>query len=249
MNRFIRVSLAALIGFAAPLQAFGWGTVTGPKGGTATTGPRGAGNAQGPNGATAARGPRGAGYAQGPNGAAAMRARGGGAAADGPNGGTAYRRARFWPAWLSRACLWRSGICRRRLQAMGRGTLLRCRRRGRGDWHRNRCHDATTPTVTSLVLVLVESSVQPGVLGLLCPIGDEIPKRRRSSMRTRRMRWFAVGCIRRSLSILSSLPPTCSVTLEDMLAPLPCPAVGPAWATETRRAVIGKVSQRTTNGQ
>jgi len=24
MNRFIRISLAVLIGFAAPLQAFGW---------------------------------------------------------------------------------------------------------------------------------------------------------------------------------------------------------------------------------
>src|ERR1700756_3567301 len=59
MNRFSRISLAALIGFAAPLQAFGWGTVTGPRGGTATTGPRGAGYAQGPNGAAAVRGPRG----------------------------------------------------------------------------------------------------------------------------------------------------------------------------------------------
>ena len=54
MNHIIRISLAALIGFAAPLQAFGWGTVTGPRGGTATTGPRGAGYAQGPNGASAA---------------------------------------------------------------------------------------------------------------------------------------------------------------------------------------------------
>ena len=91
MNRFIWISLAALIGFAVPLQVFGWGTVTGPRGGTATTGPRGAGYAQGPNGGTAARGPRGAGYAQGPNGAAAVRGPYGGAAAVGPNGGTAYR--------------------------------------------------------------------------------------------------------------------------------------------------------------
>jgi hypothetical protein len=73
MNRFIRISLAVLLGFAAPLQAFGWGTVTGPRGGTATTGPRGGGYAQGPNGAAAVRGPYG------------------GAAAVGPNGGTAYR--------------------------------------------------------------------------------------------------------------------------------------------------------------
>ena len=43
MNRFIRIWLAALIIFSAPLQVFGWGTVTGPRGGTATTGPRGAG--------------------------------------------------------------------------------------------------------------------------------------------------------------------------------------------------------------
>ena len=41
MNHIIRISLAAVIGLAAPLQAFGWGTVTGPRGGTATTGPRG----------------------------------------------------------------------------------------------------------------------------------------------------------------------------------------------------------------
>ena len=159
MNRFIRISLAALIGFAAPLQAFGWGTVTGPRGGTATTGPRGAGYAQGPNGGTAARGPRGAGYAQGPNGAAAVRGPYGGAAAVGPNGGTAYRA----PAYGGPV------YARRSLQAMGRGTLLRCRCRGRDTWHRNRCHNATAPTVTSLVLVLVEPGPQPGVLGLLCP--------------------------------------------------------------------------------
>ena len=86
---------------------------------------------------------------------------------------------RLWPSMASG--LWRSGLCRRRLQAMGRGTLLRCRCRGRDTWHHNRCLDATTPTVTSLVLVLVEPSPQPGVLGLLCPIGDEIPKHRQPS--------------------------------------------------------------------
>src|SRR4029077_12761557 len=91
MNRFIGISLAGLIGVAAPMQAFGWGTVTGPRGGTATTGPRGAGYAQGPNGGTAYRGPRGAGAAYGPNGAAAVRGPYGGAAAVGPYGGTAYR--------------------------------------------------------------------------------------------------------------------------------------------------------------
>ena len=168
MNRFIRISLAAVIGFAAPLQAFGWGTVTGPRGGTATTGPRGAGYAQGPNGASAARGPRGAGYAQGPNGGTLCEARMV-ALLLSVRMADRVSCARLWPS-----CLWRSGLCRRRLQAMGGGTLLRCRCRGRGTWHRDRCHNATTATVTSLVLVLVEPSPQPGVLGLLCPLVDGI---------------------------------------------------------------------------
>jgi len=91
MNEFARLCLAAIIGLSLPLQAFGWGTVTGPHGGTATTGPRGAGYAQGPNGGTAYRGPRGTGYAHGPNGATAYRGPYGGAVATGPHGGTAYR--------------------------------------------------------------------------------------------------------------------------------------------------------------
>ena len=174
MNRFIRISLAALIGFAAPLQAFGWGTVTGPHGGTATTGPRGAGYAQGPNGATAARGPRGAGYAQGPNGGTAYRGPAGAGAAYGWR--CCRRPVRWRRVWSARwnsscACLWRSGLCWRRLQAMGRGTLLRCRRRGRDAWHRNRRRYATAPTVTSLVLVLVQPGAHARVLGLLRPIG------------------------------------------------------------------------------
>ena len=91
MNGSARLCLAAAMGLSIPLHAFGWGSVTGPHGGTATTGPRGAGYAQGPNGATAARGPRGAGYAQGPNGATAYRGPAGAGAAYGPNGATAYR--------------------------------------------------------------------------------------------------------------------------------------------------------------
>jgi hypothetical protein len=91
MNGFARFCLAAAIGLSVSSDAFAWGSVTGPHGGTAAVGPRGAGYARGPNGATAARGPRGAGYAQGPNGAAAVRGPYGGAAAVGSYGGTAYR--------------------------------------------------------------------------------------------------------------------------------------------------------------
>jgi hypothetical protein len=91
MNGLARLCLAAAMGLSIPLHAFGWGSVTGPHGGTATTGPRGAGYAQGPNGATAYRGPAGAGAAYGPNGATAYRGPYGGAAATGPYGGTAYR--------------------------------------------------------------------------------------------------------------------------------------------------------------
>ncbi len=91
MNGLARLCLAAAMGLSIPLHAFGWGTVTGPHGGTATTGPRGAGYAQGPNGGTAYRGPGGAGAASGPNGATAYRGPQGGAVATGPNGGTAYR--------------------------------------------------------------------------------------------------------------------------------------------------------------
>ena len=173
MNRFIRISLAALIGFAAPLQAFGWGTVTGPRGGTATTGPRGAGYAQGPNGATAARGPGGAGYAQGPNGAAAVPARPGSKRRC--CGRSRQRNCLTSMRPLMAVRFMRKGsAC---LQAMGCGTLLRCRCRGRGTWHRNCCGNATPPTVTSLVLVLVEPNPQPGVLGLLCSLVDEIPSK------------------------------------------------------------------------
>ena len=91
MNGLARLCLAAAMGLWIPLHAFGWGTVTGPHGGTATTGPRGAGYAQGPNGGSAMRGPRGAGYAQGPNGGTAYRGPAGAATAYGPHGGTAYR--------------------------------------------------------------------------------------------------------------------------------------------------------------
>ena len=91
MNGLARLCLAAAMGLSIPLHALGWGTVTGPHGGTATTGPRGAGYAQGPNGGTAYRGPAGAGAVHGPNGATAYRGPYGGAAATGPNGGTAYR--------------------------------------------------------------------------------------------------------------------------------------------------------------
>ena len=91
MNGVTRLCLAATMGLSIPLHAFGWGTVTGPHGGTATTGPRGAGYAQGPNGGTAYRGPMGAGYARGPNGGTAYRGPMGAGAAYGPNGATAYR--------------------------------------------------------------------------------------------------------------------------------------------------------------
>ena len=99
MNRFIQISVAASIGLATPLQAFGWGSVTGPRGGTAYRGPAGGAAVQGPHGGTAARGPYGAGAAVGPNGAAAVRGPYGGAAAVGPYGGTAYRAPYAGPVY------------------------------------------------------------------------------------------------------------------------------------------------------
>ncbi len=183
MNRFIRISLAALIGFAAPLQAFGWGTVTGARGGTATTGPRGAGYAQGPNAAPPRRAAQGA-----PATRKVRMAVRPTAAPPAPVPPTARMALRLCEAptvallpsvlygWNRVPCspfmaapVYAGAV----LQAMGRGTLLRCRRGGRDTWHRNRCRDATAPTVTSLVLVLVEPGAHARLLGLLCPIGDE----------------------------------------------------------------------------
>jgi hypothetical protein len=91
MNRIARHVLVAALAMSFPLQAFGWGTVTGPRGGSAYRGPMGGGYAHGPNGGTAARGPYGAGAAVGPHGGAAVRGPYGGAAAVGPNGGAAVR--------------------------------------------------------------------------------------------------------------------------------------------------------------
>jgi hypothetical protein len=73
MSGLARLCLAAAMGVSVSWHAFGWGSVTGPHGGTATTGPRGAGYARGPNGGTAYRGPAGGGAAYGPNGAKAYR--------------------------------------------------------------------------------------------------------------------------------------------------------------------------------
>ena len=177
MNGLARLCLAAAMGLSLPLHAFGWGTVSGPHGGTATTGPRGAGYAQGPNGGTAYRGPRGAGYAQGPNGGTAYRGPAGAGAAYGPNGGTAYRgpyggavatgpnggTAYRAPTVLRH----RHGLCS---QAVGCGALLRIGRRGSGLGNDHRCLDTAATAFTRALLVLVQPGAYARVLGLLFPI-------------------------------------------------------------------------------
>jgi hypothetical protein len=66
--------LAAFLGLSMATHAFGWGTVSGPRGGAAYVGPYGGAAAQGPRGGTAVRGPYGGAAARGPYGGTAVRA-------------------------------------------------------------------------------------------------------------------------------------------------------------------------------
>jgi hypothetical protein len=89
MRRFFLTALSLCLIVAVAADAWGWGSVTGPRGGTAYRGPFGGGGYKGPNGGGAYRGPAGRTYAQGPNGGAAYRGPYA-AGARGPNGGYAY---------------------------------------------------------------------------------------------------------------------------------------------------------------
>ena len=70
-------------------NAFGWGAVTGPRGGAAYRGPMGGAAVRGPYGGAVARGPAGGVAARGPYGGAAYRGPYGGTAVRGAYGGTA----------------------------------------------------------------------------------------------------------------------------------------------------------------
>ncbi len=97
MRRVASFGLAGLFALSLATNAFGWGAVSGPRGGAAYRGPMGGGAVRGPNGSAAVRGPYGGGAAVGPNGGAAVRGPYGGAAVRGPNGGVAIRGATYRP--------------------------------------------------------------------------------------------------------------------------------------------------------
>jgi hypothetical protein len=77
MRRLILVGFCLALSASLAQQAFAWGSVTGPRGGTAYRGPMGGAAVSGPNGGYAARGPYGGAVARGPNGGTAYRAPGG----------------------------------------------------------------------------------------------------------------------------------------------------------------------------
>jgi len=91
MRRFFLTALSLCFVVATISEAWAWGSVTGPRGGTAYRGAFGGTAVQGPRGGSAYRGPAGRTYAQGPNGATAYRGTYGAAGVRGPNGAYAYR--------------------------------------------------------------------------------------------------------------------------------------------------------------
>lgn len=94
MKRLTVVCIGALLTLSAAPNAFGWGAVTGPRGGAAYRGPMGGAAVRGPYGGAAVRGPYGGAAARGPYGGTAVRGPvyGGGAVYRGPvYGGTVYR--------------------------------------------------------------------------------------------------------------------------------------------------------------
>ncbi len=74
MNRLATFGLTALLGLSMGSDAFGWGEVSGPRGGAAYRGPAGGAAVRTPSGAAAVRGPYGGAAVRGPYGAAAVRA-------------------------------------------------------------------------------------------------------------------------------------------------------------------------------
>ena len=97
MSRITSFGLAALLALSVTTNAFGWRSVSGPRGGAAYRGPMGGGAAVGPNGGAAVRGPYGGAAAVGPNGGVAVRGAYGGAAVRGPNGAVAVRGGYYRP--------------------------------------------------------------------------------------------------------------------------------------------------------
>jgi hypothetical protein len=73
MSRIACFGLAVLLGLSVATNAFGWGAVSGPRGGAAYRGALGGGAVRGPNGGVAVRGPAGAAAVRGPNGGVAVR--------------------------------------------------------------------------------------------------------------------------------------------------------------------------------
>jgi uncharacterized membrane protein len=86
IKRLTIVCLGALLTLSATTDAFGWGAVSGPRGGAAYRGPMGGAAVRTPSGAAAVRGPYGGAAARGPYGGTAYRAPvyGGGAVYRGP---------------------------------------------------------------------------------------------------------------------------------------------------------------------
>jgi hypothetical protein len=96
MRRVTIICISILLISAAASDCFGWGAVTGPRGGAAYRGPYGGAAVRGPYGGAAVRGPYGGAAARGPYGGTAYRAPGygGGAVYRGGavyGGGTVYR--------------------------------------------------------------------------------------------------------------------------------------------------------------
>lgn len=85
MNRLVIFGLGACLALSAVSNdAFGWGAVTGPRGGAAYRGPMGGAAVRGPYGGGAVRGPYGGTAVRGPYGAGAVRGPYGGVAVGGP---------------------------------------------------------------------------------------------------------------------------------------------------------------------
>jgi hypothetical protein len=73
MSRGVCFGLATLLALSVTTNAFGWGAVSGPRGGAVYRGPLGGGAVRGPNGGVAIRGPNGGAVVRGPNGGVAVR--------------------------------------------------------------------------------------------------------------------------------------------------------------------------------
>jgi len=73
MKRLTILCIGALLSLSAASDAFGWGAVTGPRGGAAYRGPMGGAAVRGPYGGAAVRGPYGGAAVRGPYGGTAVR--------------------------------------------------------------------------------------------------------------------------------------------------------------------------------